>query len=243
MNLCSHGVIVNAISLSQLMGCIGFSIIFTIAPCEHLHWNSLEPMCYDKINHSRSRTVRTYLRCKKRGQITLNAIPFCSVTYHNNAFCTHNYFFLKYHKILFDLTLRLQGITRYKCNIFRSLYNLTKQMFYLRRSYVENSFVLQRYLLFFVIITDSTNTKCRRQCCDISAMTLAILFSLKTMELLQIGAATHFQVSPLFSIRTVMLASSQRCRNVDADARCNRALKVHNFLWVRHPPGKMHEVN
>ena len=35
-------------------------------------------------------------------------------------------------------------------------------------------------------------TKPQRQHCDNSAMTLAILFSLKTMELLKIGVATHF---------------------------------------------------
>ena len=40
-------------------------------------------------------------------------------------------------------------------------------------------------------------TECQYQCCDNSAMTLVILFSLKTMELLQIGVATHFQVTPI----------------------------------------------
>ena len=32
----------------------------------------------------------------------------------------------------------------------------------------------------------------QRQCCNNSAMMLAIMFSLKTMELLQKGVATHF---------------------------------------------------
>ena len=40
-------------------------------------------------------------------------------------------------------------------------------------------------------------TKCQRQRCDNSAMTL------------QNGAATHFQASPLMSMRTESLASSQ----------------------------------
>ena len=43
-------------------------------------------------------------------------------------------------------------------------------------------------------------TKRQSQCCDNSAIMLAILFSLKTMELLQNGAETHFQVIPLFSV-------------------------------------------
>ena len=40
------------------------------------------------------------------------------------------------------------------------------------------------------------------------AMTLAILFALKTMELLQIGVTTHFQAT---------LASLQNCHHIDAD--------------------------
>ena len=43
-----------------------------------------------------------------------------------------------------------------------------------------------------------------------AAMTLAILFSLKTMKSLQNGFATHFQVTLLFSMRTESQASSQR---------------------------------
>ena len=41
-----------------------------------------------------------------------------------------------------------------------------------------------------------------------AAMTLAILFSLKTMESLQNGVATHFQATPLFSMKTESQASS-----------------------------------
>ena len=48
-----------------------------------------------------------------------------------------------------------------------------------------------------------------------------ILFSLKTMESLQNGVATHFGATALFSIRPVSLASSQHCRSVDADSQKN----------------------
>ena len=44
------------------------------------------------------------------------------------------------------------------------------------------------------------------------------------MELLQIGFATHFQVAPLFSMRTESQVSAQRCRRVDADAWYKRSL-------------------
>ena len=57
-------------------------------------------------------------------------------------------------------------------------------------------------------------------------MRLAILFSLKTMESLQNGVATHFGVTALFSFRPVLLASSQHCPNIDADAQCKRALTL-----------------
>ena len=55
-------------------------------------------------------------------------------------------------------------------------------------------------------------------------MRLVILFWLKTMESLQIGAATHFRVTPLISMRTVLLASLQSCGSVDSDAWCKPAL-------------------
>ena len=42
-----------------------------------------------------------------------------------------------------------------------------------------------------------------------AAMTLAIVFSLKTIELLQNGFGTHFQVTQLFSMRTELQALSQ----------------------------------
>ena len=59
---------------------------------------------------------------------------------------------------------------------------------------------------------------------DNSAMTLATLLSLKTMESLQNGGASHFQATPLFSMRTVLLVSLQNCRSFDADAWCEWAL-------------------
>ena len=57
-------------------------------------------------------------------------------------------------------------------------------------------------------------------------MILVILFSLKTVESLQNGVATHFQVTPLFSMRTELLALSQNCSSVDANVWCKRALGV-----------------
>ena len=56
------------------------------------------------------------------------------------------------------------------------------------------------------------------QCCTNSAMILAILFLLKTMESHQNGIATHFQETLLFSLRAVWLVSWQSCYSIDADA-------------------------
>ena len=67
-------------------------------------------------------------------------------------------------------------------------------------------------------------TKRQRQLCDNAAMTLAILFSLKSMESLENGLQTQSGATPLISMRTESQASSQRCRRVDADAWCKRAL-------------------
>ena len=52
---------------------------------------------------------------------------------------------------------------------------------------------------------------------------LAILL-LKTMESLENGLQPHSGVAPLYSMRTVSLASLQSCRSVDADAQWKRAL-------------------
>ena len=46
------------------------------------------------------------------------------------------------------------------------------------------------------------------------------------MESLQNGVATHFQVTPLFSMRTELLASLQICHSTDADVWCKQALKL-----------------
>ena len=64
---------------------------------------------------------------------------------------------------------------------------------------------------------------------------LATLFSLKTMETLQNRVAIHFRAAPLFSMRTVSLASLQSCGSVDTDARCKWALnKTRLFANALH---------
>ena len=75
-------------------------------------------------------------------------------------------------------------------------------------------------------------TKRQSQRCDNSAMTLAILFSLKTMELLENRLRPYSGVTPLFSIRTESLVSSQSCRRIDADAWCKRGLKCLLFRMI-----------
>ena len=74
-------------------------------------------------------------------------------------------------------------------------------------------------------------TKCQHQCCNNSAMTLAILFSFKEMVSLQNGLATHFRATSLFSMRTVLVASLQSCYGVDAGAWCKWAL---NRVFCSH---------
>ena len=64
-------------------------------------------------------------------------------------------------------------------------------------------------------VTGSIYTKRQRQGCDNSAMMLAILFSLKTMESLKNRVATQLHCFPM---RTESLASLQSCRSIDADA-------------------------
>ena len=51
------------------------------------------------------------------------------------------------------------------------------------------------------------------------------MFSLKTIKSLENALQPHSGVTPLFSMRTVSLASSQSCRSVDADAWYKRGLK------------------
>ena len=75
-----------------------------------------------------------------------------------------------------------------------------------------------------------------------TAMTLAILFSLKTMESLQNGVASHFGVTALFSIKPVLLALSHYWPSIDAEAQCEWALTTSthsqwtisfHFVWTR----------
>ena len=79
-------------------------------------------------------------------------------------------------------------------------------------------------MIIHVHVLGPVYTKCQRQRCDNSAMKLAILFSLKTMESLKNGLQPNSGVTPLFSMRTVSLASSQSCCCIDADAGCKQAL-------------------
>ena len=60
-----------------------------------------------------------------------------------------------------------------------------------------------------------------------SAMMIAVLFSLKTMESLQNGFATYFQAdSTVFNENKIASVVSQSCRSADADAWCKRSLIV-----------------
>ena len=53
---------------------------------------------------------------------------------------------------------------------------------------------------------------------------LVILISLKAGESLENGLQPHSGVTPMFSMRTELQASSHSCHNVDADAWCKWAL-------------------
>ena len=66
-----------------------------------------------------------------------------------------------------------------------------------------------------ILLVRAIYTKHQGQRCDNSAI------------MLQNGFATHFQASPLISMTTESLASSQSGRSVDADAWCKRALKLN----------------
>ena len=61
-----------------------------------------------------------------------------------------------------------------------------------------------------------------RQRCDGATDTVAI----ENNGSLQIRVPTHSGTTPLFSMSTVSLASSQHCRSVDTDAQCKWALKA-----------------
>ena len=60
------------------------------------------------------------------------------------------------------------------------------------------------------------------------AMTLAIMFLLKTIKSLENGLQPHSGVTPLFSMRIESLTSLQSCCSIDADAWCKHALTEHN---------------
>ena len=49
---------------------------------------------------------------------------------------------------------------------------------------------------------------------------------------LQNGFATHFQASPLISMRVELLASLQSDHSVDADALCKWALMLNSMLQL-----------
>ena len=68
------------------------------------------------------------------------------------------------------------------------------------------------------------------QHCDNSAMMLAILFSLKSVQLLENRLQPHSGATALFSMRTESQASSQSFCSVDADTWCKWAPS-----WGWHP--------
>ena len=72
------------------------------------------------------------------------------------------------------------------------------------------------------IVLGSVYVKRQRQHCDDSAMTLMILFSMKTMKSLENGLQPQSGATPLFSMRTVSLASWQSCRSIDIAAWCKQ---------------------
>ena len=75
-----------------------------------------------------------------------------------------------------------------------------------------------------------TERKCQRY--DNAAMTLVMLVWLKTMQSLQNGLQPHSEVTPLFSMKTGLLASSQICHSVDAYAWCKQALRKTFFAFM-----------
>ena len=121
--------------------------------------------------------------------------------------------------------------------IFNTFYlgkyvNINKQQEFALSVFVSNDMSFFAYFLnllenwsAMIKVLGPIYTKHQRQCCDNSGMTLAILFSLKTVESLENGLQTHSGAIPLISIRTESQASSQSCRSVDADAWCKRTLK------------------
>ena len=77
-------------------------------------------------------------------------------------------------------------------------------------------------------------TETQHQYCDNSAMTLVILVSLKTMELLKNGLQPHSGVTPLFSMTTVSLASSQSCEAWTLTPNVNRPSLCISYSGITH---------
>ena len=83
-----------------------------------------------------------------------------------------------------------------------------------------------------VSLNAATTLRCRKQFCSHCAVMLLILFSLKTMVSLENEYQLHSEETPLFSMRTVSLASSQSCGSVGSDVWCKRALKTKFWLSI-----------
>ena len=75
-------------------------------------------------------------------------------------------------------------------------------------------------------------TNRHRQHWDNSVMMLVILFSLKTMGSLENELQLHSGVTPLISMRTESLASSQSCCSIDTDAWCKRAHRLESSITM-----------
>ena len=58
---CSRCAIAIAVYFSQLMSCIGYSVIIAIIPYEHLHWIPYNPFVAIKSSHSQSYHVNSPL--------------------------------------------------------------------------------------------------------------------------------------------------------------------------------------
>ena len=44
---------------------------------------------------------------------------------------------------------------------------------------------------------------------------------------------THFQTTPLFSMTTESLTSSQSCHSIDADAWCKQAVNIYKIIILK----------
>ena len=62
-------------------------------------------------------------------------------------------------------------------------------------------------------------------------LSILVYWSINVAMTLQNRVATHFQASPLISMRTKSLASLQHYRSIDADAWCKRTLRGVIAIW------------